>query len=86
MEKTKLTKWLCGSVSFLLIFSMLCGMAAVPANAAAGNFKASYIEKLDGIKADYESYLDSSVMYRLPEGIRDDEEISVIITVDGVHI
>ena len=32
---------------------------------------------------DYTDYLDSSVMYKLPAGIADHQQIAVIITLDG---
>ena len=63
----------------LLIAALLCGVLAAPAQAAG--MEAS-IQKLDGVSVDYTPYLDSSVMYKLPAGIREDEQISVIITVD----
>ncbi len=47
-------------------------------------YDASYIQKLEDLAVDYTGYLDSSVAFRLPETIRDDEEISVIIRTDDV--
>ena len=49
----------------------------------AASYTASYIKEMTGkLKTNFESYLDSSVMYKLPETIRDDQEISVIIKLD----
>ena len=39
-------------------------------------------QKLENVKVDYSDYLDSSVMQPLPQNIRDDETISVIVTLD----
>ena len=85
MKKTMLAKKLKRALSVLMVLSILVGSVAVPA-AGASNFEASFIQKLDGIASNYEQYLDSSVMYELPEGIGDDEEISVIVTVDVVNV
>ena len=35
---------------------------------------------------DFESFLDSSVMFRLPDTVKDDQEISVIIRLDQADI
>ncbi|MBE6587155.1 MAG: hypothetical protein E7647_01925 [Ruminococcaceae bacterium] len=85
MEKTKLSKRLTRMLSLLLVISMLAGMIAIP-SVSASDFEASYIQKLDNLAVDYESYLDNSVMFQLPEGVSDSEEISVIITVDGASV
>ena len=53
---------------------------------ADGKFDASFIEKLNNLNINYEDYLNSSVMFQLPEGVGPDEEISVIITVDNINL
>ena len=85
MEKTKFTKRLGSCVSFLLIISMILGMVAVPVSAAS-EFDASFINKLNGLTPNYKDYLDNSVMFKLPEHIGENEDISVIITVDDVAL
>ena len=46
-----------------------------------------YMEEFDKLaKLEYEKYLDSSVMFKLPDGIKDDQEISVIVSLDVVNI
>ncbi len=51
--------------------------------AQASNYQASYIDSL-GQKLDvnYGNYLNSDIVYQLPEGMQDDQEISVIISLD----
>lgn len=49
-------------------------------------FNASFINKLDKLGIDYKNYLDNSVMFMLPDSVKDDDEISVIISVDVVNI
>ena len=71
-------------VVLLLIASLLAGVFTAPAQAAT--MQASSIQKLEGVAVDYTDYLDSAVVHRLPESIRDDEEISVIITFDQVNL
>ena len=53
----------------------------------ASKYQASFIDELDKLtKLEYEDYLDNSVMFKLPEGIKDDEEISVIVSLDVINI
>ncbi len=56
--------------------------AVVAPQAEAVDFKASYIEQRDDINVNTEDYIDSNVMFQLPDGMSDDEEISVIVTLD----
>ncbi len=83
MKKTMLAKTLRSALSFLMVLSIVMGTFAIP-KVQASEFGASYIQKLDSIASDYEKYLNNSVMFKLPEGIGSDEEISVIVTVDVV--
>ncbi|MBR6514148.1 MAG: leucine-rich repeat protein [Clostridia bacterium] len=87
MKNTQIAKTIKSMLAYLMVLTFLLGSMAVPvANAAAPDYTASYIQKLDGVKVDYSQYLDNSVMFELPEGIGDDEEISVIVTLDRVDI
>ncbi len=85
MEKKTFTKTLSSCLSFLLIFSMIAGMVAIPA-AGASEYTPSFIQKLDGLTADYKSYLDNSKMFQLSDDINDSEDISVIISVDDTAL
>ena len=71
-------------VVLTVILALLSGMIVIPRVEAASEPFVPTIERLDGLQVDYEKYLDNSVMYRLPDGVRDDEEISVIITTGEV--
>ncbi len=75
-------------VSVLLFAAVLLFCAVAAPQAEAADFKASYIEKVENpnIKVDPEKYYDSNVLYKLPEGMSDDEEISVIITLDVINL
>ena len=73
-------------IVMLLVVSMVSGFVLVPGVSAAEAQEDFTIDRLDGVTVDYEKYLDNSVMFRLPETIRDDEEISVIITLDQINL
>ncbi len=75
-------------VGVLLIAAVLLVCAVAAPQAEAADFKASYIEELNkgDINLNTESYFDSDVLYKLPDSISDDEEISVIITVDVITL
>ena len=75
------------TVLMVLLASVLLVSTIAAPTAQAATMKAAYIEKMENAPAmDLEKYLDSSVMFALPENIRDDEEISVIITVDAANL
>ncbi len=75
-------------VGVLLIAAVLLVCAVAAPQAEAADFKASYIDKLDksDINLNTESYFDGNVVYKLPNGVGDDEEISVIITLDVITL
>lgn len=57
---------------------LLLGQALDPVR-TANTSEASYIKQLNAFRNDYTDYLDSSVIYKLPDGVKDDDIISVII-------
>lgn len=66
----------------LIVVALAVGILAIP-NSQASGYGASYIQKLDNkAEMNLQDYLDNSVMFELSDKISDDEEISVIITVD----
>jgi len=65
----------------LLAVTVLFTAVGLP-HAQANSYQASSINKLDQVKVNYKDYLDSSVMYRLPESVSAKQEISVIISLD----
>ena len=87
MKRNTFAKVLRAACAYLLIFGLVAQM--LPTTALAANTESSInslFEKLEGLKVDYSDYLDSSVVLRLPEGVTNEDEISVIITVDTVTI
>ena len=70
----------------LLAVTLLFGIIAAP-HARAASYDASYIERLENaFGVDLEDYVDSSVMYQLPESVKADDDISVIITLDIINL
>ena len=85
MGKKSLTKVTRTVLLLLLAAVIACGSVAIPradaaAAAAAAQQQEPAIKKLEGVEVDYTPYLNSNVFQPLPSSIRDDEEISVIIT------
>ena len=64
----------------LIMVVGVAGYAITSHKTGASNYDASYISKLENTKVDYSEFLDSSVMYKLPEGVDDGEEISIIVS------
>ena len=85
MKKRTLKRLSKLSVIALLVVAIAGGILAMP-HAQAADYQASYIERVDNIKVDYTKYLDSSVMQKLPETVRNDQEIAVIILMDQTTI
>ena len=86
MKKKSFVKRMRVVFASLLIAVVLLGVVASPQSQVSG-YQASYIQQLSNdIKVSYKDYLDSSVMFALPESIKDEDEISVIVTVDVINL
>ncbi|MBQ4600589.1 MAG: leucine-rich repeat protein [Oscillospiraceae bacterium] len=81
MKKMNQTKRLRSVLMVLVAAALIFGAVAAP-HAQASDYEASYIKPLQGVEVDYSQFVDSSVMYRLPDGVSSEQEISVIVTVD----
>lgn len=55
-------------------------------SASGSALNSSFVQKTDDYASNYSQYLNSSVMFQLPEGVDDSEEISVIVTVDATTV
>ena len=86
MKRNTFAKITRSALAFLLVFGLVAQMLPTTALAADSDFSASFIKELEDLKVDYTDYLDSSVVLQLPEGVSNDDEISVIITVDTATI
>ena len=70
----------------LLAVTLLFGIIAAP-HAEASSYDASYIEKLqNALGVNLKDFLDSSVMYQLPESVKDDDDISLVIMLDITNV
>ncbi len=85
MNRITMTKRLQMVLVALLAAMLLFGILAAP-HAQASSNKASDITLREDLTHDYTQYLDSSKMYQLPSGVSDDQQISVIITVDAPNL
>ncbi|MBQ8720511.1 MAG: leucine-rich repeat protein [Clostridia bacterium] len=65
-------------MAFVLLFSVTADAATNYAYSDSG-----YVKQLGSIDLNHKQYLDSSVMYRLPESISDNQHISVIVMLDN---
>lgn len=71
----------------LLAAALIAGVAIQPhAQAKADTYQASSITKRDDLTVDYTKYLNGEVVYQLPDTIKSDEQISVIVTVDQINL
>ena len=79
MKKSKRIKPIPAVLALLMAATMLLTVLGTPQVQAAG-YQAAYIENIDDkVTVNYQDYLDSSVMYRLPDTVSSEQEISVII-------
>ena len=69
-------------LALVLAVTVLSGVMAMPQQAAAATYDASHITRNENLTVNYQDYLNSSVMFALPDTVKDDQEISVIITMD----
>ncbi|MBR5286831.1 MAG: leucine-rich repeat protein, partial [Clostridia bacterium] len=91
MKKTKFFRNCKTVFSAVLACVLLVGSVIVPAmfvggTSASASGNNGYINKNNNLKFDYTDYLNSSVMYKLPDHIGDNDEISVIVTVDTANV
>ena len=68
-------------LALVLVAALALGIAVLPQTAKASAYEASSIKMRDDVAVNYMDYVDSSVMFQLPDTIKNDDEISVIITV-----
>ena len=86
MNNKKYNKVLLRVLVAILAATLLFGIFAAP-QAEASSYKASYINLMKDVPGlNLKDYLDSSVAYQLPEGVKDDDAISIIITLDIVNL
>ena len=82
MKKKIPAKWIQATVVGLLAAAILLGVVLTPHATVAAGYGASYIERMEDAPAiDLQDYLDSSVLFELPDSVSEDKQISVIITV-----
>ena len=89
MKKTHFSHILRSALSVLLAVSLLMGtvpavFAAGTAGGSASRLEISGINKLDknSISVNYLDYLNGNVAFKLPDGVKEDDDISVIVRVD----
>ena len=71
----------------LLVMAAVILIGAIPVTTVqASSYKRSGIELREDLKPNFMDYIDESVMFKLPETIRDDQEISVIVTTDIIDV
>ena len=81
MKKNNIARMLRSSLACLIVAALFIGFLPAPYSQVSG-YGASHIERLENApKPDLQEYLDQSVLFQLPAVIKDDENISVIITV-----
>ena len=85
MDKKTVAKLLQAVFALAIAVTLLFGVLSAP-QAQAASYKAAGITLRDDVQHDYTQYLDSSKMYPLPESVREDQLISVIITVDAPNL
>ena len=86
MKKKSLTNIIRASCVCMLVVAILVGVFAAPGSQVSG-YSASYIQKLeDAPKLDLQDYINNSVAFELPSTVKDDDQISVIITVDVANL
>ena len=86
MTKRLLRKRGCSLLIVLATVLLLFATLAQPV-AQAVTYEASFIREYTGdLQVNYQDFLDSSVMQKLPDTIQDDDEISVIIALDEQNL
>ncbi len=83
MKNRRSTRLTQAILAVVLAATIVLGAVTTPqVKAQASTYETSGITLRDDITVNYKDYVDSSVMFELPDTIRSNDEISVIITVD----
>ncbi len=84
MKRNNRAKIIRLSVVALLLVATVIGTATLGGRAGAETIQASasYIKELLGVQVDNSQFLDTSSVFKLPDTVADNAQISVIITVD----
>ena len=86
MKKKSFARLTRSALICLLAAAVVIGIFAIPNGKVSGH-GASFIQLMENApKMNLQDYLDSSVMFELPDNVKDDDEISVIITLDVVNL
>lgn len=72
--------WVSRALCCVLAAVLLLSAPIVPLEANAVEYTASSITRRDDISVDYTEYLNSDVMYQLPESVGENEQISIIVS------
>ncbi len=72
------------AVLFVAVLLLFC--AVVTPQAEAADFQASFIKRNESLKVNPEDYFDGNVVHKLPSSVSDDEEISIIVTLDIINL
>ncbi len=81
MNKNAIRNVVLRMIPLVLIGAVLFG-SALQGTGIAQSYAASYIDRLDQIYSDYTKFFDSSVIYKLPDTVKADDDISVIVALD----
>ena len=72
-------------IALVLAVTILVGVVVLP-QVKATTYEASFITKNENLAVNYRDYIDSTVMFELPDTVKADQDISVIITVDAATL
>jgi len=70
----------------VLVMAIVMLVSTVMPTVGQASESAAYIKELQSINTNYEKYLDGSVVQKLPETVKDSDEISVIVKLDDPAI
>ncbi len=81
MKKKSLAKLFRSVLAVAILATIIVSLVAVP-QAKATTYQAGSITRRDDLQVNYQDYANGSVLFELPDAIKSDDQISVIITVD----
>ncbi len=73
-------------VTILAVLIALVSLPIAQVSAAEGQLNSPYVKEIENMASDYYKYLDDSVVFELPDNVKDEDEISVIVTLDHVSV
>ncbi len=83
MKKKRISKVITSALVVAVVAVLLLSVVLAP-QAEASSYSAAFISRNENLKLDYQDYLDKKVAYKLPDSVKEDDRISLVVMLEDV--